>query len=75
MEQKKLICKEGNSYRAILKLTEEGKKAAEHVQSRAAKAVELGGSGMSDNAREQFYETLELVVSNLQTISEEGLPQ
>lgn len=75
MEQKRLIRKEGATYRAILKLTEAGKVAAEHVQNRAAKAVELGGSGMSADAREQFYKTLELVVSNLQAISEEGLPQ
>ena len=75
MEQKNLICKEGNTYRAMLKLTKEGKAAAEHVQSRAAKAVELGGNGMTEAVREQFYQTLELVVSNLQAISEECLPQ
>lgn len=75
MEQKDLISKDGHTYRAILKLTEAGKAAAEHVQARASKAVELGGNGMTEKNREQFYKTLELVVSNLQSICEEGLPQ
>lgn len=75
MEEKQLVVKEGSAYRAVLKLTDAGKEAAEQVQARAAKAVELGGSGMSEETREQFYKTLELIVSNLQNISQEGLPQ
>ena len=78
LEKKGLVRKEaigGNLYRAKLLLTEEGKQAAEHVQQRAAVAVELAGSGMSEEEREVFYRCLELITSNLQTLSKEGLPQ
>ena len=78
LEKKGLVRKEaigGNLYRAKLLLTEEGKRAAEHVQQRAAVAVELAGSGMSEEEREVFYRCLELITSNLQTLSKDGLPQ
>ena len=78
LEKKGLVRKEaigGNFYRARLLLTEEGKQAAEHVQQRAAVAVELAGSGMSEEEREVFYRCLERITTNLQTLSKEGLPQ
>ena len=78
LEKKGLVRKEsvgGNLYRAKLLLTDEGKHAAEYVQKRAALAVELAGSGMTDEEREVFYRCLELITSNLQTLSKEGLPQ
>ena len=74
MEEKNLVCREGNNYRAILKLTAEGMLAAEQVQKRAATAVEQGGKGMTEETREQFYKVLDLIVENLQRISQEGLP-
>lgn len=78
LEKKGLVQKEsigGNMYRALLKLTDEGKVAAQHVQQRAALAVELAGAGLSDSDREVFYRSLELITANLQTLSREGLPQ
>ena len=78
LEKKGLVRKEavgGNLYRAKLMLTEDGKQAAEHVQGRAALAVELAGSGMTDAERETFYRCLEQITANLQTLSKEGLPQ
>lgn len=78
MEQKGLVQKQsvgGNMYRALLKLTEEGKAAARHVRQRAAIAVELAGAGLSDADRETFYRALELITANLQTLSKEGLPR
>ena len=78
LEKKGLVRKEtvgGNRYRAKLLLTEEGRQAAEHEQRRAALAVELAGSGMTDSDREIFYRCLENVAMNLQTLSKEGLPQ
>ena len=78
LERKGLVRKEavgGNLYRAKLMLTEDGKQAAEHVQGRAALAVELAGSGMTDAERETFYRYLEQITANLQTLSKEGLPQ
>ena len=78
LEKKSLVRKEavgGNLYRAKLLLTDDGKLAAEHVQGRAALAVELAGSGMTDAERETFYRCLEQITTNLQTLSKEGLPQ
>ena len=78
MEKKGLVYKEGtgkNLYRALLKLTDKGKEAAEHVQRRAALAVELAGNGVSNEHRAIFYHTLERITANLQTLSKEGLPQ
>ena len=78
LEKKGLVRKEavgGNFYRAKLLLTDAGKQAAEHVQQRAALAVELAGSGMTDAEREIFYRCLEGIAANLQTLSKEGLPQ
>lgn len=78
MEQKGLVKREGvnqNLYRALLKLTDEGKTAAEHVRERAALVVEVAGKDLSDENRAVFYETLERIVSNLREISREGLPQ
>ena len=77
LEQKGLVRREavgGNRYRAKLLLTEEGRLAAEQVQSRAALAVELAGSGMTDAEREVFYRCLERITANLRTLSREGLP-
>lgn len=77
LEQKGLVRREavgGNRYRARLLLTEEGKQAAEQVQGRAALAVELAGSGMTEDEREVFYRCLERITANLQTLSREGLP-
>ncbi len=78
LEKKGLVRKEsigGNLYRAKLLLTEVGKRAAKHVQRRAALAVELAGSGMTDSDREVLYRCLEQITVNLQTLSKEGLPQ
>lgn len=78
LEEKGLVRKEGvgaNLYRARLVLTEQGRQAAQHVQERAALAVELAGAGLSEGDREIFYRALELITANLQTLSRDGLPQ
>lgn len=78
LEKKGLVQKQatgGNMYRALLKLTDEGKSAARHVQERAALAVELAGAGLSDDDRAVFYRALELITVNLQTLSKDGLPE
>lgn len=76
MEKRGLAVRENtgaNAYRALIKLTDEGKKAANHVRERAKVAVTEGGNGIADENREIFYQTLELIASNLKTISKEGL--
>jgi len=74
MEKKGLVSKAGNSYRALLYLTDTGKLAAEHVRQRAALAVEVAGKDLSDGHRKIFYSALESITYNLKTISEAGLP-
>ncbi|MBQ8815506.1 MAG: winged helix-turn-helix transcriptional regulator [Lachnospiraceae bacterium] len=77
MEKKGLVTKEGsnqNRYGGVWKLTPEGKAAAEYVRERARLAVELGGKGLTEEDRAAFYRAMELIVSNLQKMSEEGLP-
>ena len=78
LEKKGLVQKVAvgtNLYRARLVLTEEGKAAAEHVRDRAAVAVELAGSGLTDEERETFYKALTLITENLQKLSRDGLPR
>lgn len=75
MEEKGLIVKEGsNRYRALIKLTEDGKIAAKHVQDRANIAVDIAGKELTDDERKIFYDSLERIAGKLQTISEDGLP-
>ena len=64
---------EGNSYRAMLTLTVQGKKAADQMIRQAEIAVEQAGLGLTDDARATFYSAFNLIVSNLQRISEDGL--
>ena len=75
MERQGLLQKEGNSYRALLKLTDTGRHAAEQVRSRAAIAVELAGKGLTDEQRTTFYYALELIAGNLLQLCESGLPE
>jgi DNA-binding MarR family transcriptional regulator len=77
MEKQGLVKKEGvnqNLYRAQIKLTDEGLAAAEKVQKRASLAVEIAGKDLTDEKRSTFYEALELIASNMQILSEKGLP-
>ena len=76
MEAKGLVMRcGGNSYRAQLKLTDEGRLAAEHVRDRAKLAVDLTGGEISDEHRTIFYETLEHIANKLHALSESGLPK
>ena len=78
MEQKGLVKKEGPShslYRGLLKLTEDGKKAAQYVADRARLAVEIAGKGLSEENRNIFYEALGLIATNLKEMSQKGLPE
>lgn len=74
MEKKGLVTRCGVAYRALLKLTDEGRLAAEHVRDRAKLAVDIAGGDISDEHRLIFYETLEHIADKLHHISESGLP-
>ena len=64
-----------NLYRARLTLTPAGEQAARVVSKRAQTAVEAAGKGLKDEDRKVFYAVLELLSTNLQQISREGIPE
>lgn len=74
LEKKGMIYREGNLYRALLKLTDRGREAAAHVSERAGIAVEYAGKGFSGEHREIFYQVLETITTNLQALTKEGIP-
>ncbi|MBE6638472.1 MAG: MarR family transcriptional regulator [Ruminococcaceae bacterium] len=78
MEKKGLITRKGqnnNLYRALLFLTEEGKKAADYVSQRAKIAVEKAGAGLDESERTKLYTALGIISSNLQSITKAGIPE
>ena len=78
MEVKGLLEKENDGisqYRARLRLTPEGQATAAFVRERASAAVELAGSGLSDEDRKAFYSALVLISANLQKICADGIPE
>lgn len=76
LEEKGLLNRDavgGIRYRAMLKLTEQGQAAAEHVEQLAGRAVEEAGAGMTEQQRSIMYAALGLIADNLQAICTEGL--
>lgn len=77
MDSKGLLMREtggGSQYRAKLFLSPTGQEAADFVKERASIAVELAGAGLSDEDRKTFYAALGLIAANLQSISQNGIP-
>lgn len=78
MEKEGLLTRENqgeNKYRALLRLTDEGKRAADFVARKAQFAVEEGGQGLSDDERLRLQQILTLIARNLEKLCEKGLPQ
>ncbi len=66
---------EGHAYRARLRLTDEGKRAARHIRKQARIGTAIVGSEISEQERAVFYKTLEYIAERLDALSEEGLPK
>lgn len=64
----------GSAYRAHIVLTEQGKTFTEEVIRKAELAVKCVGSKFSAEERDCFYRILDEITVNLQTLSENGLP-
>lgn len=62
------------AYRAPVRLTDEGRRAANHVRDRVRLAVDIAGGDISDEDRKIFYATLEHIANKLHEISRTGLP-
>lgn len=78
MEQQGLIEKQAGdkkAYRALLKLTDAGMKLAQTINQKAVLAVETASKGLAPEKRAVFYEALELITTNLQQLSKNGLPE
>lgn len=77
MEEKGLIIRQSNNqrrYKALIRLTEEGQKAADFVTARARAAVTAVGAELSDADRQVLYSALDQIVLKLQTLIKEGIP-
>lgn len=74
LREKGLVVKEGD-YGGRFRLTGSGLEVAAQIGKRAALAVELAGGRLSDEERENFYQTLEHIAAQLREISKEGLPR
>ena len=59
----------GRKYRIPLVLTESGNEAAEHIENAIKNAVEIGGAGLTDRQRGEFYHSLLLIAKNLEEYS------
>jgi len=68
------VCDHDNRYRALLKLTDEGQKAADHVCRKASAAVAAVGNQLTDEERAAFYTALNLIASKLQVLCKNGIP-
>ena len=78
LEQEGLLdrdVQDGNRYRALVKLTERGKLAAAQISERVRLAVEKAGEGLNDAQRAIFYSVLNVIATNLQNISADGLAE
>ena len=76
MAEKGLLIKpDDKGYRSPLYLSDEGKKAAEFVCSRAKAAVFAVGSQLSDEDRAVMYKALSSVSGRLEQLCTDGIPE
>lgn len=78
MQEKGMVTRSSEStraYNAPILLTEDGRKAAEHVCMKARAAVKAVGGEMSEEERRVLYSLLDSIAVKLQRLSEEGIPE
>ncbi len=59
---------DGNRYRMALKLTEKGQALAAEIRQQVADVLESAGRGLSEEMRENMYQSLALIAENLNKI-------
>ncbi len=77
MEKKGLVQRQGagsNLYRAQVTLTQQGINAARQICQRASLAVEYAGKGYSEEHRSIFWQVLDTIAGNLQSMTKTGIP-
>ena len=70
LEKRGLITRE-KGYRANIRLTQAGAEAAVTVKSLSDSIVELGGRGLTDEQRENFWAALDIITKNLEELCKE----
>ena len=65
MKEKGYVRYGSATYNAKIKLTDEGKRLADEILSKADRAVEAGQAGFNGEERVRFYETLESIADRL----------
>ncbi len=76
MVEKNLIKRTGdNIYRAVLILTDEGKKAVDYVAQKAEKAVDIVGNDLTEDERTVMYNALKNIYSSIHNIAQNGMPE
>lgn len=63
----------GSRYRGILVLTDEGKVIAQQVTDLAQRMVKTASKDLTQEARENLYQSLDSIILNLRNICQEGL--
>jgi len=71
LAEKGYIESDEKKYRSVIRLTESGKGVASHIDTMIERWVEFGGDGLSEQDREIFYNSLELISNNLRDNLEE----
>lgn len=65
------LTEQKRSYRTLHFLTSEGKEVVSKMKERITEAVSNGGKGLTEEQRSAFYESMELILSNLSKYLEE----
>lgn len=65
-----VIQREGKHYRLPVILTDNGREAANHIERAVNNAVSIGGQGLTDLQRLEFYHALLLIADNLENYQE-----
>ena len=73
MDLVKRNCINNINYRTKLTLTEKGKEIADKVNGIATAAVEQAGAGLNDDDRKVFYQAMDLIATNLQNLTKDGI--
>ena len=60
-----------DTYNAVIRLTDEGKKVAEFIADKSEKAVNAGSAVQSESERVQFYKSLHSIADNLKKYYDE----
>ena len=67
LSDKGFIYSEGKKYRAVIRLTKRGLDVTEQIDALIEQWVGCGGDGLTEEDRDVFYRSLDLISSNLHT--------